>query len=444
VLYRILGPLEVHTAEVRQLGAGKPAAVLATLLQQPNAWIAVDQLIAAAWPGPVTPASFEANLKTYVWQLRRLLPDLDGASRIERRAGAYRLRVAPGELDADRARELAVAARRPGVEAAEALALIEEALGLWRGRPFSGIESPAVAALDELHLQLREHLAEVQLKLGHHDQAAGTLRRVTADAPLREDAWAQLVRTLHAAGRRTEALLAGRRAADVLAAELGVGPGPALTAAERQILGSARTTPARRELPRDVHLVGRTAEVAVVRRAAAGVAPVVHIEGPAGIGKTGLAVHAAHLLAPGYPDGQFFVGLRLSAGTVLDRLLRGLGVPAAQTPSDLDGKAALWRSEVSGRRVLLVLDDATGRDQVWPLLPTGAGTLTLVTTRAPAAHVDGATRVRLGPLGPAAAASLFGAAAGFIDEPAVRRCAGNAAALLRAAAAATTRRRVAV
>jgi DNA-binding SARP family transcriptional activator len=444
VLYRILGPLEVHTAEVHQLGAGKPATVLATLLQQPNAWIAVDQLIAATWPGPAIPPSAEANLKTYMWQLRRLLPDLDGAGRIERRADAYRLRVAPGEIDADRARELAVAARQPGVEAVEALALIEEALGLWRGRPYSGIESPAATTLEELQLQLREHLAHVQLKLGHNDQAVGTLRRVTADAPLREAAWAQLVRTLQATGQRIEALVASRRATDVLAAELGVGPGPALTAAQRQVLGISRTRPTRRELPRDVRLIGRTAELAAVRRAAAGVAPVIQIEGPAGIGKTALAVHAAHLLAPGYPDGQFFVGMPLCPGAILDRLLRGLGVPAADTPSDPDEKAALWRSEVIRRRVLLVLDGATAHDQAWPLLPTGAGTLTLITTRVPAAHVDGATRVPLGPLGPAAATSLFATAAGFTEMPTIRRCAGNPAALRQAAATATIRRRVAV
>ncbi|MEV6491764.1 BTAD domain-containing putative transcriptional regulator [Actinoplanes sp. NPDC051633] len=438
VLFRTLGPLEVHTGEVHQLGAGKPASVLATLLQQPNAWISVDQLLAATWPGPAMPASASSNLKTYVWQLRRLLPDLDGASRIERRADAYRLRVLPGEVDADRARQLAAAAR--GLAAEAALPLVEEALGLWHGRPFSGLESAAAAAasLDELQLQLREQLARLQLELGQKDKAVGTLRRVTGDAPLREPAWAQLAHALHESGRRTEALIACRRAADVLHAELGVTPGPALAAAQRAVLGGGAT---RRELPRDVRLIGRTAELTRIRRAGR---EVVVIEGPAGIGKTALAVHAAHSLAPAHPDGQLFVSMRLGAGALLDRLLRGVGVLAGSIPSDLDEKAALWRSEVAQRRVLLVLDDADGRDQVWPLLPAGAGTLTLITARRLGGHVDGAARLPLGPLGPAAAAALFATAGGVADS-AIRGCGGNPAALLRTAAVtATTRRRVAV
>jgi DNA-binding SARP family transcriptional activator len=530
MLFRVLGPLEVHAAQVHALGAGKPATVLATLLQQPNAWVAVDHLVEVVWPGPAIPMSAAANLKTYVWQLRRLLPELDGAGRIERRSDAYRLRVAPGEIDADRARDLAAAARRPDLPPAEALALVREALDLWRGRPFCGVESAAGAAatLEEMRLQLREHLAELQLRLGQTQEAVGTLRGVTTAAPLRESAWAHLVRALHAAGRRTEALVACRQAADVLAGELGVPPGPALAAAEREILeatppdlhspgaihagstwpgvihpgvlrpgavqpgavqpgavqpgatragvgqagvgqagvGSSRpsafpTSPAhprpvrsahtstrfraaaRRELPRDVRLIGRTTELAAIRRAASGVAPLILLSGPAGIGKTALAVHAAHVLSASYPDGQFFVRMRLPAGVLLDRLLRGVGVVPADMPVDLDEKAALWRSEVARRRILLVLDDAQTRDQVWPLLPANAGTLTVVTARALPTHLDGATRIPLGPLTPAAATALFAAAAGTTDPQAVQAGQGNPAALLTAAAARPSMRRMA-
>ncbi len=100
MLFRVLGPLEVHAAEVHTLGVSKPAIVLATLLQQPNAWVPVDRIAEATWPGADRPMSAEANLKTYVWQLRRMLP----GPRIDRNGDAYRLRVAPGELDADHAR----------------------------------------------------------------------------------------------------------------------------------------------------------------------------------------------------------------------------------------------------------------------------------------------------------------------------------------------------
>jgi DNA-binding SARP family transcriptional activator len=445
MLFRVLGPLEVHAADVHALGTGKPAAVLATLLQQPNAWVPIGQIAEATWPGADMPASAEANLKTYVWQLRRMLP----GTRIERSGDAYRLRVRPGELDADHARELAAAARRPEVPPQEARTLVERALALWRGRPYCGLEpaAPAPADLTEMQLRLREHLAELQLRLNDQDQAIGTLRNLTTEAPLRETAWALLVRALHAAGRRTEALIACRRAADLLSSELGVPPGPELLAAEREVLGAGRHTrngPARRELPRGVRLTGRTAELTALRRAATTPAPLLLVEGPPGIGKTALAVQAAHLLAPDYPDGQFFLPLHRPVGSLLNRLLRSFGVPDADLPAEEDEKVARWRSELAGRRVLLVLDDARTRDQVWPLLPAGAGSLAVVTARRLDGHLDGATRFRLGPLAPVAATSLYAAIAGTTDEQVIRSCQGNPAALRAAAATPMTRRRAAV
>ncbi|GLY97614.1 BTAD domain-containing putative transcriptional regulator [Actinoplanes sp. NBRC 103695] len=407
MLIRTLGPIELHTpTAVHQLGAGKPAAVLATLVQQPNAWVTVDQLAEATWPGAAMPASAAANLKTYVWQLRRLL---GGADRITRRADAYRLRVLPGELDADQARSLAAAART--ADPSTAADLIREALALWRGRPYSGVESAATAAdvLEELRLELSERLAALRLELGDTAEAIGTLRGVVAEAPLREPAWALLVRALHTAGQRTEALLASRRAAAILRTELGVAPGPQLTAYSASF--PAAPSLVRRELPRDVRLVGRAAELAHISRAAAGPAPIVLLSGPAGIGKTALAVHAAHRLAADFPDGQFFIHLRQPAGALLERLLRGLGLRPCDIPADLDERAALWRSEVSRRRVLLVLDDAQTREQVWPLLPATSGSMALVTARSLTGHLDGATHL---PLGPAGMRPLTG-------RPAVRR-----------------------
>lgn len=460
MLFHVLGPVEVHNATVHQFGASKPAALLATLLLQPNAWVAVDHLIETTWQEQAVPASAEANLKTYVWQLRRLLPDHDGRTRIESRSGAYRIRVGPGELDADRAGELAAEARRTATDgdAAAAVTLLEQALRLWRGRPFEGVEAAASAGaltrFEELHLQLREHLAELQLVLGRSQDAVTTLRAVTAHAPLREGAWAQLVRTLHTAGRRAEALAAYRRAREVLSAELGVEPGPALAEAHRLVLGDAQLPRTRRELPRDVPLAGRTDEVAAILRAATDIAPVVLVDGMAGVGKTALAVHAAHRLAPSYPDGQFFVNLRggdphaaLAPSAALERLLRGIGVPPAEIPSDLDERSALWRSELSRRRVLLVLDDAADGDQLAPLLPAAPACLTLVTTSNRGWHLDGAVRIGLEPLDETAATALFAAAAGGprtgADRAAVaavvRHCGGLPAALRDAAAWLRTR-----
>lgn len=463
MLFHVLGPLEVHNPAARQLGAGKPATLLATLLVQPNTWVAADELVDAVWPEQAAPASAEANLKTYVWQLRRLLPAHQDGARIEGRAGAYRLRVGAGELDAEMAGELGRAAQvaSAGGDPDRAVELLEEALRLWRGRPFGDLTGPsvagAVAHLDELRLELRELLAEAQLTLGNRAAAVAALRAVTAESPLREGAWALLVRALHASGLRAEALAAHRRAKEVLAGELGIEPGPALAEAYREAIGGTRACATRRELPRDVPLTGRAAELAAARRAVGGPAPVVLVDGMAGVGKTALAVHTAHRLAPRYPDGQFFVDLRSNTGggpadpaEVLMRLLRGIGIPETDIPADPDERSALWRSELARRRVLLVLDDARSGDQVGPLLPAGTACLTLVTTRSRGWHCDGATRIRLEPLAEADGSALFRAAvggrvAGTGRPPiapavtaaltdVVRRCGGLPAALRDAAA----------
>jgi DNA-binding SARP family transcriptional activator len=457
VLFHVLGPLEVHgdDAKASRLGAGKPATLLATLLLQPNVWVAADELAETIWQEPAAPASARANLKTYVWQLRRLLPDHDGLPRIERRGGAYRIRVGSGELDADRFGELTADARRAEAagEPHEAVALLERALRLWRGRPFDGLDTTAartvLARLDQQRVEAREHLAELQVGLGRALDAVATLRAVTVEAPLREESWTRLVRALHAAGLRAEAVAAYRQARALLSAELGVEPGAALTEAYRLALGGTASARPRRELPRDVPLVGRVDELTAVLRAATGTTPLVLVDGMAGVGKTAFAVHAAHRLAPAYPDGQFYLDLSAAsqrgepvAALALERLLRGIGVPAAAIPSDVDERSALWRSELTTRRVLLVLDGVPDGGHLAPLLPATPACLALVTTGNRGWHADGAVRIRLRPLPEAAAAALFRTAAGGWGpdaDPAgvtavARRCGGLPAALRDAAA----------
>lgn len=232
MLFHVLGPIEVHVAGTPRALAGKPAIVLATLLLHRNAWVNLDQLADQVWPVGRAPLSAVANLRTYVWHVRRALPLPD---RIERRGDAYRLRAEPGEVDADRAARTAVEAMK-ATDPALALSMLDEALGWWRGRAYPGLATAVADQLDELRLDLRELRAARLLTLGRGAEAVAELRAVTAEAPLREWAWAGLVRTLAATGRRAEALLAYRRAADLLAAELGVEPGPELTEARQFVL----------------------------------------------------------------------------------------------------------------------------------------------------------------------------------------------------------------
>jgi DNA-binding SARP family transcriptional activator len=240
MLFHVLGPIEVHAGGAVRAVAGKPAVVLATMLLHRNAWVSLDQLADQVWPEGRAPLSAVANLRTYVWQVRRALPEPD---RVDRRGDAYRLRAAPDEVDADRAVRVVAEATR-AADPAPALAMIDEALGWWRGRAYPGLTATASAAeaadqLDELRLDLRELRAARLQALGRTAEAVAELRAVVTAAPLREWAWAGLIRTLAGGGRRAEALLAYRRAAELLAAELGVDPGPELLTARRLVLATA-------------------------------------------------------------------------------------------------------------------------------------------------------------------------------------------------------------
>ncbi|ONI67128.1 hypothetical protein BWI15_28605 [Kribbella sp. ALI-6-A] len=432
--FRVLGPLEVDGPDGQPLDlcGGKPATVLTLLLLHRNAWVSTDQLIDAVWSGRDAPASARRNLKTYVWQLRRVLPE----ERIDSRPGAYRVRVLPGELDADEAAESADAAHkllvsdRPCSEqaAAQAAELVERALGLWRGCPYDGLTVDASSAVDrltELHRALREDLADAQLALGRSADAIALLRELTDEDPLRELAWTRLMTALWQTGRRHDALAAYQRARSVLIRDLGIEPGAELTALHQQILTAdaaratvgqedapaeeAVRTPAYCDLPpRTTGFVGRAAEIAAVRAAVSSErVTVVAVEGMPGIGKTAFAVEAAAAVAAF--DWRHQVDLRAhrdGAVSVFDGL--GALVQAARSEASLPTatvrRTALWRS--AGRPVLLILDDVADAEQVRQLLPNAPGSLVIVTSRHRLFGLDCDVRIALGPLRPDEAEQL--------------------------------------
>jgi tetratricopeptide (TPR) repeat protein len=139
------------------------------------------------------------------------------------------------------------------------------------------------------------------------------------------------------------------------------------------------------------------------------------IDGMPGIGKTTLAVSAAHRLADSFPDGQFFLPLHahtpgqrpVDPADSLASLLETSGLPARQIPEGLEARAARWRDHVAGKKILLLLDDAAGHEQVRPLLPGTAGSLVLITSRRRLAALDDAAQISLGTLSPADAATLL-------------------------------------
>jgi tetratricopeptide (TPR) repeat protein len=184
-------------------------------------------------------------------------------------------------------------------------------------------------------------------------------------------------------------------------------------------------------LPRDIRgFTGRRDEVealveAIGQAAQTGVPVVIHsIEGMAGVGKTALAVHAAHRLAPQFPDGQLFVRLNahtsgtgpIEPGEALTALLRETGMDPREIPDSLEGKESLWRHRLAGRRFLLLLDDAANHDQVRPLLPGTGSSAVLVTSRRRLEEFGGDVRIELDVLPSDDAIHLFTRLSGRLDS----------------------------
>ncbi|MGW2589329.1 AfsR/SARP family transcriptional regulator [Streptomyces sp. NPDC001515] len=205
------------------------------------------------------------------------------------------------------------------------------------------------------------------------------------------------------------------------------GPAPA-----QPVATPAPTAPPCRNLPLQPPLVGRRAElralVSALTRNDAGDGSVVTVEavsGMAGVGKTALAVATAELLAERYPAGQLYIDLRghspseepLTARAALATLLRLLGAPAFSIPAELEGRTALWRTMMAERRMVVVLDDATGPEQVIPLLPSGSPSLTIIASRRHLSGIPHALSVPLDALPEEDAIALF---RGFAGEERTR------------------------
>ncbi|HEX6527335.1 MAG TPA: BTAD domain-containing putative transcriptional regulator, partial [Streptosporangiaceae bacterium] len=405
--FLILGRLEIRgeAGEPVVLRAPKPRALLAVLLLHANRPVNASLLEAALWPGK-PPHSAAGVLRTYVAKLREAL-GLDQTGQIPRLArepGGYRLVLAPGDLDLAVFDDLSARghdALNRG-DPAEAARLLSEALTLWRGDPLGDIalhgdSAAIVAALAERRLAAEEAWADAHLALGSSVGLIGRLRTLAADQPLRERVRGQLMLALYRAGRKTEALAEFGALHERMVAELGIEPSAPLRQLHRQILADdpALTASARTVIPRQLPPVtsdftGRAAELSQLRallsRPEAPAPIIAVITGPAGAGKTALAMHFAHEVAGRFPHGQLFVNLRghadaapLSPGESLRRLLRALGAAPEQVPADQEEATALYRSLLAGKRMIVVLDNAGSAGQLRPLLPGAAGCLVVVT-----------------------------------------------------------------
>ncbi|MFD8635976.1 BTAD domain-containing putative transcriptional regulator [Streptomyces sp. NPDC059533] len=421
VLFGLLGPLDVQIDGVSvHLGGARQRTLLAVLLLSPGRIVSVDSLIDAVWPSGA-PTTARNQIAICVARLRKAFRGAaaptgpgDSTPLITTSHPGYVLNPLEHRIDAvafddavRRARELARDGRN-----AEACDAYAEALSLWRGRALEGVTGPRVeqeaARLEELRLDVHEEYAGLRLQLGRHRTLIPELSALVRENPLREQARAHLMLAQYRSGRRAAALEVFREGRALLVGELGIEPGPVLQDLHDLVLSDspeltrppadpapapAAHVPA--QLPAaSASFTGRAGELRALDRMLderLGQSPptVAAISGIAGVGKTALAVQWANRIAARFPDGQLFSDLRgydethepLSPATTLDRFLRDLGVPAARIPADPGDRAALFRSVLGGKRVLIVLDNVRSFRQIRPLLPGNGRCCVLITSR---------------------------------------------------------------
>ena len=403
--FRLLGPVEVWTAAGPvDVGPSRQRAVLAALLVDAGRPVTVETVIDRVW-GDTPPDRVRHTLYVYVARLRKAL----GSSRLLNRSGGYVLAVDPGQVDLHVFRSQVARARAASCPEAERATLLRRALDLWRGTPLADVPGEWAAQVREgwrqQHLEAAVSWAQAALSAGAPGALVGPLVELSTEHPLAEPLVAALMRALHASGRRAEALDCFARIRKRLADELGVDPGAELQALHQAILRSDAApasvsapapAPSPAQLPLDVHgFTGRAEALAQLDRTLQGSAEqptavvISAIAGTAGVGKTALAVHWAHRITDRFPDGQLYVNLRgfdpsgsvVAPAEALRGFLDALEVPSHRVPSTIEAQATLYRSLLTGRRMLVVLDNARDAEQVRPLLPGSATCLVLVTSR---------------------------------------------------------------
>ncbi|MFD4540074.1 BTAD domain-containing putative transcriptional regulator [Streptomyces bauhiniae] len=456
---RVLGQVEARDDEGRviALPGTKVHTVLATLILADGHAVSDDHLSTMLWAWD-PPATMSAQLYTYVSRLRKRLGP---AVELTRRSRGYQLNAHQVTLDLTEFERFARNGRAALTQGRhdQAARELRAALDLVRGPALSNVTEFLADAerprLEEMRLAAVEDWIEAELALGRHHRLVPDLTGLLAEHPMRERLRAQLMIALYRCDRQVDALAVFRSGRRILADELGIDPGETLASVHQAVLEATlpRVMPARVEaaprasvpamLPAELpDFTGRRAELDWLRArlepGAGDRTRQAFVTGMAGVGKSALALRAAHALRDRFPDGTLYADLARPDGEprdpaeILRSFLRALAVGTGAGEDTLDELVRLYRTHSAGRRILVVLDNAAGHGQLSALLPTGSEAAVLVTGRRHPQGASGRDTVVLAPFGEEEATRLLAAVAGpeRIDAEAdaareiVRACAG--------------------
>jgi tetratricopeptide (TPR) repeat protein len=439
MVYRILGPLQIRVVdgpdESWEPVTGPHATLLALLLVNADRTVPHAQLIRALWRDP--PATAQGQLHKRITDLRELLRR---AGRVDRLINdpdiGYRLRVADGELDAWEFQRLVSQAEGDltAGRADAAYAGLRDALGRWQDRlPLVGIDSPmlsdAAAALVGRRLRAAERMFAIALGQGDDELILDLAPQLVEPDPTWERLWAAWIIALYRTERRAQAMEtchrfdeldhAGHNPLRELCYAVGRGDTGTIQEYASRLVARRMETLVAMPLPPDLpDLTGRREQIEELLwllSSPGRVAGPVVLTGPTGCGKSVIAVHAAHRLRPHFPGGIHYADLRgaqpqpAAGDEVLARLLRTLGLPAADVPADRAARAAAYQQWLTGRRMLLVLDDAADANSVADLLPgdPDSTVATLVTSQDRLEGLPRAHRIPLAELNLGDAVALY-------------------------------------
>jgi DNA-binding SARP family transcriptional activator len=449
--FRLLGPLHVLVGdEPIALTSSRERKLLTLLLLSRGQVVPVERIIEALWDDE-PPATAKGQIQTCVFTLRQQFRERGSGELLRTVSAGYAIEVPVECFDvAEFERLLGEAATDTADGRPEqAIEHYRAALALWRGPAAANVDGRLLQAiagrLNEDRIRAQEECFDLELSLGQHSRLIGELSELVEYHPLREHLRAQHMLALYRSARQAEALESFHEVRRILQDDLGLQPGDELTALQQAILSQDPVLDAPREPHGPVRQPAAPHQV-MPRQLPAAISdftgrldlldeitamltdppaddadrslPIACLGGGGGVGKTVLAVQAAHAVRHAYPDGQLFVqgqgadGRPADPMDLLARLISSLGGSAKSLPENLTDRTAVYRSWLSDRRVIIVLDDLAGVRHATALLPGNPACAVIITSRKPLTSLPGARHFKVASLHEQACVELLSTVVG--------------------------------